>query len=228
MYPKVYLLDIAISYHEEIKALQTAKDALITTANTGLTAKKTAAFNTYDATNKLMIASRDKVKTIIADTAVLEEAMKNLEYKKVVEDRENVNYQKITTDMDTQQKAVVALIGNNLSGLTKSLADARGVLGASVAAGLLKKTADADGAQKAAKKLYVAQIAEAKKSADAMSVKLKALEKLLGEAKALDDGDVKKAQDNYDNWLKLQVKEAGTVAAKEVLKVGSIVACEAL
>jgi hypothetical protein len=159
---------------------------------------------------------------------VFEEAMKNLEYKKVVEDRENVNYQKITSDMDAQQKAVVALIGDVSKGLTKSLADARGVLGASVAAGLLKKTADADTKQKGAKKLYVAQIAEAKKTASAMSTKLIALEKLLGEAKALDDGAVKTAQGDYDKWLALQVTQAKDVAAKEVIKVAKIVECEAL
>jgi hypothetical protein len=228
VYPKVYLLDKAIAYHEEAKALQTTKDELITKVSTGLTAKMTAAKNTYEATDKLMVASRDKVAKYIADTAVFEEAMKNLEYKKVVEDRENVNYQKITSDMDAQQKAVVALIGDVSKGLTKSLADARGVLGASVAAGLLKKTADADTKQKGAKKLYVAQIAEAKKTASAMSTKLIALEKLLGEAKALDDGAVKTAQGDYDKWLALQVTQAKDVAAKEVIKVAKIVECEAL
>lgn len=222
------MLDKAIAYHEEAKALQTTKDELITKVSTGLTAKMTAAKNTYEATDKLMVASRDKVAKYIADTAVFEEAMKNLEYKKVVEDRENVNYQKITSDMDTQQKAVVALIGDVSKGLTKSLADARGVLGASVAAGLLKKTADADTKQKGAKKLYVAQIAEAKKTATAMSTKLIALEKLLGEAKALDDGAVLKAQGDYDKWLALQVTQAKDVAAKEVIKVAKIVECEAL
>lgn len=221
-------MDIAISYHEEMKALKTTKDELISKAGTGLTALLTAAKGTYDTTNGKMEASRDKVKKYIADTAVLEEAMKNLEYKKVVEDRENVNYQKIATDMDLQQKAVVALIGGAGSGLTKSLTDARGVLGADASAGLLKKTADADKAQKDAKKLYVAQIAEAKKTADAMSAKLAALEKLLGEAAALDAGDVKTAQDNYDKWLALQEKEAKEVAAKEVIKVAKIVECEAL
>jgi len=211
-----------------MKAIKTTKDELIAKVSTGLTAKMTAAKGTYDTTNNKMIASRDKVKTLIADTAVLEEALKNLEYKKVVEDRENANYQKITTDMDAQQKAVVALIGDVSKGLTKSLADARGKLGASVAAGLLKVTADADKKQKEAKKLYVAQIAEAKKTASAMAVKLAALEKLLGEAKALDDGAVKTAQGDYDKWLALQVKEAKDVAAKEVIKVAKIVECEAL
>jgi len=188
----------------EVKAIKTTKDTLISKADTGLSALLVKAKGTYDTTNGKMEASRDKVKKYIADTAVFEEAMKNLEYKKVVEDRENVNYQKITTDMDAQQKAVVALIGAvGPTGLTKSLADARGVLGASVAAGLKKTTADADTKQKDAKKLYKAQIAEAKKTADAMSAKLAALEKLLGEAKALDAGSVATAQGNYDKWVAL-------------------------
>lgn len=222
------MLDIATDYEVQLKAIKVAKDKLIADASTGLTDVMKAAKGIYDKTNGDMETSRDKVKKLISETAGFENELKKLEYAKTVEDRENTNYAKIAADMLAQQKAIDAVIGDVSKGLTKKETDAKGVLGASVAAGLLKVTADKDKAQKDAKKLYVAQIAKAKKSATDMAKDLLALEKLLGEAKALDAGDVLKAQTDYDNWLKLQVKEAGVVAAKEVIKVDKIVECEAL
>lgn len=175
-----------------------------------------------------MIASRDKLKGFVSKTAGFDAQLKALEYKKTIETKENTNYAKIEADLKQREIDVIALVGaSGPSGLTKKLADAQGVLGASVAAGLKKATADADGAAKAAKKKYTDEISKAKGTADAMNTKLLALNKLLGEAAALDAGDVLGAQQNYDAWVNLCAKQKKEVADKEVLKVAAIVTCEA-
>jgi len=212
-----------------MKALKVIKDKAIDDAATGFTKKLSTAKAAYDITNGKMETSRDKVKGYLSATAVLEEAQKSLEYKKTIEDKENTNYALIAADMDKQQKAIIAAIGAvGPTGLTKKLTDAQGVLGANDTLGLKKTNKDTDATAKAAKKLYAAEIPKAKATASAMSAKLKDLEKLLTEAKALDAGAVLKAQGDYDNWLKLQVKEQGEVALKEAAKLKKIVECEAL
>jgi len=60
-----------------------------------------------------------------------------------------------------------------------------------------------------------------------MNTKLLALNKLLGEAAALDAGDVATAQKNYDAWVKLCASQKKAVADEEVKKVAAIVKCEA-
>lgn len=127
-----------------MKAIQSTKNTAISDAGTGLTKLMTTAKATFDKTEGEMKAARDAVKAFISKTAGFEEETKKLEYQKTVETKENTNYAKIAADMKTQETAVDALVGDAGKGLTKKLADAQAVLGASDAAGLKKGNKDTD------------------------------------------------------------------------------------